>query len=96
MAFSAAARNIYLDEPYGEVGFWTRLADLNVPSLYLFGRQDALINYRFGRKVKRAVPAARVEVWSNCGHVPQIEHPERTTASLLKFFAAATRGRVSA
>ncbi len=96
MAFSAAARNIYLDEPYGEVGFWTRLANLNVPSLYLFGRQDALINYRFGRKVKRAVPAARVEVWSNCGHVPQIEHPERTTASLLKFFAAATRGHVSA
>lgn len=96
MAFSAAARNIYLDEPYGEVGFWTRLAEMSVPSLYLFGRQDALINYRFGRKVKRAVPAARVEVWSNCGHVPQIEHPERTATALAKFFVAATKRRIPA
>lgn len=96
MAFSAAARNIYLDEPDGEVGFWTRLAALSMPALYLFGRQDVLINYRFSRKVKRAVPAARVEVWNNCGHVPQIEHPERAAESLANFFAASTKRRATA
>jgi hypothetical protein len=26
-AFYAAARQIYLDEPHGEQGFWTRLLD---------------------------------------------------------------------
>ncbi|HEV3472766.1 MAG TPA: alpha/beta fold hydrolase [Actinomycetota bacterium] len=96
MAFSAAARNIYLDEPHGEEGFWTRLAELNVPSFYVFGRKDVLITHHFGRKVKRAVPAARVEVWPDCGHVPQIEHPERTATKLVNFFTAASRRRVSA
>jgi len=32
-AFYAAARNIYLEEPFGPDGFWTRLPSLSPPSL---------------------------------------------------------------
>src|SRR5688572_24948357 len=36
-AFYAAARNIYLEEPHGEKGFWTRLPELRTPSLFVWG-----------------------------------------------------------
>ena len=43
IAFYAAARNIYLDAPHGERGFWTRLAALEPPALFLWGDHDRLI-----------------------------------------------------
>lgn len=85
MAFSAAARHIYLDEPEGEKGFWMRLAQMEPPALYVYGRRDVLISPRFAERVRRAVPTARVAIWDDCGHVPQIEHPERTAALLEDF-----------
>lgn len=86
MAFSAAARNIYLDEPAGERGFWTRLKTMETPAYYIFGKQDVLITHDFARKVRNTLPSANVEVWKTCGHVPQIEYPERTARTLLSFF----------
>jgi pimeloyl-ACP methyl ester carboxylesterase len=91
MAFFAALRNIYIEEPYGDAGFWGRLAALEPPALYVYGRRDALITSRFAQKVRATVPAASVHVWNDCGHVPQIEHPERTAKKLLEFFARPNR-----
>jgi pimeloyl-ACP methyl ester carboxylesterase len=92
LAFFRSLRNIYLDEPMGEKGFWTRLSRVDTPALFIYGRRDALITHHFSYKVRRTAPQARVEVWADCGHVPQIEHPERTAEAMLSFFgAAATR-----
>jgi pimeloyl-ACP methyl ester carboxylesterase len=87
MAFLAALKNIYVDEPAGDAGFWARLAKLKVPAMYVYGRQDVLISPRFGGRVAKALPAAKVEVWDDCGHAPQLEHPERTAEAMLGFFA---------
>jgi pimeloyl-ACP methyl ester carboxylesterase len=95
LAFFRSLRNIYLDEPMGEKGFWTRLARVDTPALFIYGRRDALITHHFAHKVRRTAPQARVEVWPDCGHVPQIEHPDRTARSLLDFFADATGGASS-
>ncbi|HEX2195622.1 MAG TPA: alpha/beta fold hydrolase [Actinomycetota bacterium] len=92
MAFLASLKNIYVDEPDGEAGFWARLAKLQVPALYVYGRQDVLISSRFGGRVAKALPAAKVEVWDDCGHAPQLEHPDRTASAMLDFFAAASPG----
>src|SRR5215217_7893997 len=35
-AFYAAARNVYLDEPHGDNGFWNRLAELSPDSLFVW------------------------------------------------------------
>lgn len=86
MAFFAAARQIYLEEGYGERGFWRRLREMQPPALYVFGYEDALITPRFASKVARHLPGAEVDVWRDCGHAPQIEHPDRTTDALLDFF----------
>lgn len=93
MAFLASLKNIYVEEPHGDAGFWARLAKLQVPALYVYGRQDVLISSRFGGRVAKALPAAKVEVWDDCGHAPQLEHPDRTAQTMLDFFATARPGR---
>jgi pimeloyl-ACP methyl ester carboxylesterase len=90
LAFLRSLRNIYLDEPLGDDGFWTRLSRLEPPAMYIYGRHDGLITHRFASRVRKTVPHARVNVWSDCGHVPQIEFPERTADEMLRFFKRAT------
>ncbi|GAC1437818.1 MAG: hypothetical protein NVSMB51_12710 [Solirubrobacteraceae bacterium] len=83
-AFYAAARNIYLEEPHGPEGFWTRLPALKAPSLFVWGRRDALVPVRFADHVRRVLPASgHLEL--DCGHVPQLERPQETHAALLRF-----------
>ena len=78
IAFFAAARNIYLDEPHGEAGFYARLAELEPPALFIWGAEDWLIPAGFSRHVERALPSARQVILDDCGHVPQVELPEQT------------------
>jgi pimeloyl-ACP methyl ester carboxylesterase/putative sterol carrier protein len=88
MAFSAAARHLYLEEPLGERGFYARLAAMTSPALYVYGRHDVLISHTYGRRVTKALPNSQVVVWNDCGHVPQIEHSERTSQLLVDFFSS--------
>ena len=83
-AFYAAARNIYLDEPHGEDGFWTRLAELSPDALFVWGRRDNLVPIGFMKHVERALPRAR-HVELDCGHVPQLERPRETHAAIREF-----------
>jgi pimeloyl-ACP methyl ester carboxylesterase len=87
-AFYAAARNIYLDEPHGDDGFWTRLRELAPDALFVWGRRDGLVPIGFMKHVERALPSAR-HVELECGHVPQMERPRETHAAMLDFL----RGR---
>ena len=89
-AFYAAARHIYLEEPHGEEGFWTRLATLEPDALFVWGRHDRLVPLAFERHVEDVLPRAR-NLELNCGHVPQIELPEQTHAALSAFFSAGAR-----
>jgi pimeloyl-ACP methyl ester carboxylesterase/putative sterol carrier protein len=91
MAFFAAARHIYLEESDGEQGFWVRLKTMNCKAFYIYGRQDILITSHFGDKVRNTLPKARVEVWDDCGHVPQLEHPQRTANAILGFLAESSQ-----
>ena len=94
-AFFAAARSIYLEEPHGEDGFFTRLELMETPSLFVFGERDLVITHQFGRKIERVLPSAEVRVWPDCGHVPQIEFPERTAEAMVSFLAGSQPGRAA-
>jgi pimeloyl-ACP methyl ester carboxylesterase len=84
-AFYAAARQIYLEEPEGDDGFWPRLKQLEVPSLFIWGKRDGLVPLAFARHVTEAVPAAE-HLELNCGHVPQMERPRETHEAIARFF----------
>ena len=91
LAFYAAARNIYLEPSHGKSGFWTRLEDLEPPALFIWGSRDRLVPAAFARRVAEILPRARNVVLKNCGHVPQVELPDRTNALLREFFDSTER-----
>ena len=86
MAFMACTRRLGLDAP---ASFWRRLSELSVPSLWIFGDCDRLVSHAYAETVRAQLPAATVEVWEDCGHVPQFEHPIQTVERLSEFFAEA-------
>jgi pimeloyl-ACP methyl ester carboxylesterase len=87
VAFYEAARNIYLDEPHGDDGLWTRLATISPRTLFVWGRHDQLVPVGFRKHVERVLPAAR-HLELDCGHVPQLERPGETHRAIRDFFAA--------
>jgi pimeloyl-ACP methyl ester carboxylesterase len=88
-AFLCAARNIYLDKPYGKGGFYPRLADLERPAMFVWGTHDPLIPSKFKRHVEQWLPSAEQIVLDGCGHVPQVERPEQTNGLLTRFLSRA-------
>ena len=78
VAFFAAARNIYLEEPHGADGFYARLAGLEPPALFIWGDRDRIVPAAFARHVERACPRSCQVVLAECGHAPQVELAERT------------------
>jgi pimeloyl-ACP methyl ester carboxylesterase len=88
IAFYAAARQIYIEEPDGPKGFWTRLEGLEPPALFIWGSDDPIVPSRFSHHVAVALPSAAQVVLPDCGHVPQIELPERTHALIREFLAS--------
>ena len=87
-AFYAAARNVYLEEPHGQNGFWTRLPSLSIDSLFVWGRNDQLVPLGFEHHVRDALPSAR-HLELDCGHVPQLERPRETHDAIERFLADA-------
>lgn len=87
IAFFAAARQIYLEDPHGEQGFWDRLAHLRAPSLFVWGERDWLVPKAFARHTEGAVPHATSVVLDACGHVPQYDAADRVNALVRSFLA---------
>jgi pimeloyl-ACP methyl ester carboxylesterase len=87
VAFYASARQIYLEEPEA---FWSSLRALAPESLFIWGRQDAVVPIGFMRHVQRALPAAN-HVELDCGHVPQLECPGELHRAISQFLAAPVR-----
>ncbi|WP_425928327.1 alpha/beta fold hydrolase [Pseudomonas sp. NyZ201] len=58
------------------------LAAIKVPTLVLFGAQDEITPLAEARVIQAGIPGARLEVIEACGHLPPLEHPERTSELL--------------
>ncbi len=87
VAFWSCSRQIVLEPPHGRTGFWDRLPSLQPPALFVWGDRDRLVPPAFHRHVTDALPDARSVVLRDCGHVPQFEHPEATSALVREFLA---------
>ena len=60
---------------------------IRVPTLIIWGRQDAVIPLRVGEFLHKLIPQSSFEIIEECGHIPQEEKPAETIALISKFLA---------
>jgi 2-hydroxy-6-oxonona-2,4-dienedioate hydrolase len=58
------------------------------PSLFLCGREDIRIPFSVIEANHRRIRGAKVVALDRCGHLPEIEHPERFVAEITDFLTA--------
>jgi pimeloyl-ACP methyl ester carboxylesterase len=64
------------------------VATIKVPTLILWGENDPLIEPAAAHKFAAAIPGAKLIVYPNVGHLPQLEIPQRSAADVAAFLAA--------
>lgn len=62
------------------LGALDRLGSLSMPTLLLWGEDDALAPLSYGQALAEGIPHAHLEVLSGCGHLPTLEKPEESAA----------------
>ena len=63
------------------------LRRVRIPSLVVWGRQDAIIPLECGDLYQKAIPGSTLKVLEECGHSPQIEKPGEFVEIALDFLA---------
>jgi haloalkane dehalogenase len=69
-----------------------RLAALGVPTLLLWGEQDAFAPLAGGRRFEREIPGSELVVIEGAGHFVWEDEPERTAEELVLFLARIGEG----
>lgn len=65
-----------------------RYAEIQVPTLLLWGRQDPAVPLWVGRRLAGDLPLGTLHVLERCGHMPAEERPEESLAALRSFLQA--------
>jgi len=55
-------------------------------TLLIWGDSDLIIPTRHSKRANELIPGARLEIIENCGHIVQLEAPERVTALMSDWF----------
>lgn len=61
---------------------------IRAPTLIIWGKQDELLDPSMAGELDRVIPDARVELLDKCGHIPQVEQPERFHQLVYEFLIA--------
>jgi pimeloyl-ACP methyl ester carboxylesterase len=64
-----------------------RYTGIGLPTLLLWGRHDTIVPLAIGERLHRAIPASRLAVIDDAGHLPHEEQPEPVLRELERFFA---------
>jgi len=86
--FAASARfRSPVAEPRSDFGNQdpTPYEQVAVPTLVTAGAQDVLREPGYAEAIAARIPVAEVEVFEDCGHCPNVEHPERWNQLVLDF-----------
>jgi pimeloyl-ACP methyl ester carboxylesterase len=62
-----------------------RYKKISVPTLILWGRHDKIIPLKVGELLSQALPNSVLEIFEECGHIPQEEQPQKTIARIFTF-----------
>jgi pimeloyl-ACP methyl ester carboxylesterase len=73
--------------PIADHGLGRRLHRVDVPTLVVWGRQDALVPVGYAAEFGGRIAGSQAELIDDCGHIVQADQPERTWAAVSKFLA---------
>ncbi|WP_300609037.1 alpha/beta hydrolase [Trebonia sp.] len=73
--------------PIADHGLGRRLHRVAVPTLLVWGREDALVPVAYAHEFGTRIAGSQLEVLDDCGHVVQVDQPERTWSAISKFLA---------
>jgi len=62
-----------------------RLPELRIPTLVLWGARDRVLPRSQARGAVARLPGGHLEILPDCGHLPQVEQPERFASALDRF-----------
>jgi proline iminopeptidase len=65
----------------------SHLGELQMPALILAGRYDRVCSLNQATMMRQAIPGARLIVFEQSGHMPQIEEPDRYIQAVRDFLA---------
>ena len=68
-----------------------QLAELELPTLIIWGQQEKGIPLPVGRKLHAALPGSRMQIIDEAGHCPMIDRPEIFTELVLDFLVNSTK-----
>ena len=66
----------------------TRLSEVKVPTLVVWGRQDEILSPEYAQQFIDALPDAQLVWVDQCGHVPALEQPQQLLKAVQKFVGA--------
>jgi pimeloyl-ACP methyl ester carboxylesterase len=69
----------------GYTGVVEHIAQLNLPTLILWGGQDRLIGLEFAERFAKDIKGSKLVAFHELGHVPHEESPEKTLPALQAF-----------
>lgn len=64
------------------------MGQVKVPTLIVWGKQDAIVPVNCGELYQQAIPDAKLIVIDHCGHSPQIENPQACLDAVIPFLTA--------
>jgi pimeloyl-ACP methyl ester carboxylesterase len=71
--------------PIADHGLGRRLHRIAVPTLVVWGREDALVPVAYAAEFGNRIAGSDVEVIDDCGHAVEVDQPERSWAAISKF-----------
>jgi pimeloyl-ACP methyl ester carboxylesterase len=71
--------------PIADHGLGRRLHRIAIPTLIVWGREDALVPVAYAAEFGERIAGSRVELIDDCGHALQADQPARTWAAVSAF-----------
>ena len=71
--------------PIADHGLGRRLHRIQVPTLVVWGREDALVPVAYAKEFGSRIAGSQVEVIDDCGHIVQADQPERSWTAISRF-----------
>ncbi len=91
MGANLAALGFYAGEHnMQDPGLRDRLGQVDLPALVVWGESDRVVWPDYGRAYAHAFPNGQFALIEECGHLPQLEQPQKFR-QLIRDFAATTR-----